>query len=223
MSYNKSSSLYSGTHAGISTSDGSSSSLKTYDTAVAMSSPDDSGGLYAGYGGDAVAIGENSLASGSLSATIVDEGAVTTVEGAVTMIAASDSADETAFASADTEAYIGGAEFTFSYTKEADYSEQGPTGSTALSTSTITTVGYDLQLYGDEEGNPGSTLAEDEVEPSVEPDGSASGVDLEGNVASLDFSVQVVADDSFVMVDAFALTVEDELSVSTIHADLGVN
>lgn len=223
MSYSETSSSYSGTHAGISTSGGSSSSSKTYDTAVTISSPDDSDGLYAGYGGEAVAIGEDTLASGSLSATMVDKGAVATVEGTVTMLAASESTDEAVFASADTEAYIGGAELVFSYTEEGDYSEQGPTGSTAVSTSTTTAIGYDLQLYGHEDYDSGMTLTEEEILPSLEPGGSAPGVDLDGNVASLDFSVVAIADDSLVLVDAFVLAVEDEISVSAIHADLGIS
>lgn len=227
MRHSKSSySTYTGTRAAISSSDSSSSSSETYATAITASSPDYSGGLQAGgyqagYSGEAVAIGEDTLTSGSLSATLADEGAIVTVDGTVTMTAASESTTETAFATADTDAYISGGELTFRYAHEGDHSKQGPTGSTAASTSTTTVTAYDLQPYGGGDDDAGAALVGEEAGPSREPGGSHT--DLDGNVAMVDFSAQAAGDDSLVLVDAFALAVEDEISISAVHADLAVD
>src|SRR5690606_18233157 len=100
-SYN--SSIGSSVNTGIHVSDDSSSSSLTIGTAVTTSSPDDSDGLSAAVGGEALAIGEDTLALGDVSGTMIDDGNVTSVDLSATMIAGSEAGEgDTAFASADT-------------------------------------------------------------------------------------------------------------------------
>src|SRR3546814_7354327 len=80
---------------------------------IATSSPDDSDGLSAVLGGDAIALGEDTLTVGSVSAEMVDGGSATTLSGTVDMLAAAETADgATAQTLADTFADIRSEEHT---------------------------------------------------------------------------------------------------------------
>jgi hypothetical protein len=206
---------------------GESTSSTTYGTALETSSPDSSDGLAASLGGEAVAIGDDTLATGSISAVMADEGDITTLDSAVTMGAASEAADgETAFASADSFTDVFGAEMTFSYTR--DSSQLSGTGSTATAISTTTTTAYNIQVSSSGSDDPsGDTCLEGTADDQPEPDASLTdadgSVDLDGNVASIEFSALAIGDDSLVIVDAFALTIEDELSISAAFVELAVD
>jgi hypothetical protein len=216
--------------SGISTADETSTSSATYSTTVQSSSPDGSDSLAAGYGGEAVAVGDDTLAAGSVSASMVDEGNITTVSGTATAVAASEDSDGAAFASADTFAQASGADFVLVTNRETDSTEASGTGTVAISTSTTTLTAYDLQLSdGGGATSSGSGSPDAPAEANDQPGSSTAsttdggGVDLEGNIATVEFDAEAIGDDSFVTVDAFALTVEGELSVAAVDVVLAVD
>jgi hypothetical protein len=227
MSYTSSSSTSVSSQAGIEMAGGSTSST-TYGTGVQISSPDSSDGLAATLGGEAIATGDDTLATGSISAVMADNGDIATLDSMVTMGAASEAADgDTAFAAADSFTDVVGAEMTFSYTR--DSSQLSATGSTATAISTTTTMAYDIQvsssgIYAPSDDNCLEGAADDQPEPGVSlTDADDGSVDLDGNVAFIDLSALAIGDDSLVMVDAFALTIEDELSISAAFVELAVD
>lgn len=213
-----------------STGDESSSSSTAITTTMATSSPDDSDGLAAAVGGEASALGDDTLAAGSISAAMIDDGSVTSVDLSATMEAVSED-DESAFAWADTFAGVSdGAEVIVGYTVENDSSHQSSTGSTAISTSTTNVTAYDI--HPDTEGDAASQtdsasgddapLTDGQQESrsgSIEDDAS---LDLDGNIALLEVDAVAVGDDSFVGVDAYLFAIEDELSISGADVELGV-
>jgi hypothetical protein len=234
MSYSSSytSSTTSSTATGVvietATDEGTSSSSLTVDMTIATSSPDDSDGLSAVLGGDAIALGEDTLTVGSVSAEMVDGGSVTTLSGTVDMLAAAETTDgATAQALADTFADISsGTEFSFSYTLTTTGNQQSAAGSATTSTSTTGVTAYNLSLSG---GDAGGTFAEtdpivplDTSEPCSAQGGAGDDGDIDGNIAILDFDVLAVGEDTFVGVDAFVLAVEDELSSSSVIVEVAI-
>jgi hypothetical protein len=233
MSYSSSysSSTGSGTSTGVtvgtSTGDESSSSSITVDTTIQTSTPDDSDGLAAAVGGSAAALGEDTLATGSISAELIDGGAVTSADLSATMVAASEAPDgETTDAWTDTFAGVSdGAEVVFGYTVNTQSSEQNATGSTATSTSTTNVTAYDIHpdtggnaVAG---GNPSGT--NDQPESSSPPIDVEGDGGLDGNFAGIEFYALAVGDDSLVEGEFYALVVEDELSTSEGFVVLAVD
>lgn len=236
MSYSSSysSSTNSGTSTGVtvgtSSGDESSSSSITVDITTQTSSPDDSDGLAAVVGGSATALGEDTLATGSISGSLVDGGTVTSADLSATMVAASEDG-ETANAWADTFAGVSdGAEVVFGYTVQTDSSQQGATGSTATSTSSTTVTAYDIDLSDIADSDSGGHVGGDEAPTTNDqPDSSSPPTQVEGdggldgNIASIEFDALAVGDDTVVEVDAFALAIEGELSISEGYEVLAVD
>ena len=220
LSYTTSTS--SSTLTDVSLSDGSSTSSLTYETQLQTSSPYDSGGLAASLGSDAVALGDDTLTSGDVSATVIDEGAVQSVTGTASALAAAQD-DTSAFAAASTSGAIAGAEVSYTLTGASDTTYETPTGTTSLAAST-TTLGAD-NVQSPSEWNDGVTDTSGPVTGTTPIDPLAindASVHLEGNVATADFSGTAIADDSLVSVDAFALAVDGQLSISTVDLTLAV-
>ena len=188
---------------------------------VQQSTPDSSGGLYGGLGGDAVASGEDTLTSADLAASMVDEGTVTTLDAAVTAVAVGQSSGElTAFANASTFATVGGAEYAVSRTQSTGGTSLNDEGSIAYDISTTTIRAYDVPAYNATydstvEASPSSPTEHNEAAPLPDEE---TGFD--GNIALIDFNVVVLGDDTLLLVDAFAISLEDELSISTIYFEL---
>ena len=190
---------------------------------VQQSTPDSSGGLYAGLGGDAVASGEGTLTSADLSASMVDEGTVTTLDAAVTAVAVGQSSgDSTAFADANTYATVSGSEYAVSLTQSTGGTSLNDEGSIAYDISTTTIRAYDVPEYtatydSTVEALPSSPTEYNEAAPLP-----AEETGFDGNIALIDFNVVVLGDDTLLLVDAFAISLEDELSISTIYLELAV-
>ena len=207
---------------GASLSDETSSSSVTVAATLEMSSPDDSEGLSAAIGGEAIASGEDTLTQGSVSATMVDGGGGTSADLSATMTAVAESPDgETAFASADTFAEVSeGADFVFTLQKEIDGSEIDEAGSTATATSTIDVVAFDLSA------SDGQVLEPETVAPAeiVTTDAYVAPAeeDLDGNFATLEFEATAIGENSLVAADVFVIAIEDELSMSAAFIELAV-
>ena len=227
MSYTNHTFRSSANGAGMSVGDGLSSSATHYGTAVHTSSPDNSGGFYAGLSGNAVALGDNTIAASSVSAAMVDHGSISTLDGSVATVAASNaSGDNTAFASADTSADVAGAELAFAYTKDTNSTQQGDMGSVATATSATSLTAYDLHVPGIGDNAFSSdhlSLADSAPAASDQSGSSDASLDLVGNFASTDFTGVAIADNGLVQVDAFALAIDNELSVSSVFMDLAIS
>jgi hypothetical protein len=233
--YQSSTSSTNGAGTTVTMSSGEYSSL--YSTSVSAtvvtSTPDDSDGLAAALGGEAIAVGEDTLAVGSISGMLVDDGSVTTLDGSATTAAASESSEgETAFTDAYTFAEVSdGAEFVLVINQETDISQQSASGNTSTSTSSTTIAAYDLQaistgtqdpvLQAPDAVNNGDASA-DPVADSP-PDESDGALDLEGNIAVIAFNGLVVGEDTYVSTDAFAIAIEDELSLISGFVVLAVD
>jgi type VI secretion system secreted protein VgrG len=215
----------SGTSTGVTntTSTGSSSSSTGITTIVQTSSPDDSQGMSAVLGGEALAGGTNTLTAGNLSGTLIGGGSVTSAELSASMVAASQSSTGTAFAAADTFAGVSsGSEVLVGATIQSASSNQSPTGSVATATSTTNLVAYDI--HPSTGGSTGAgTDATGESDPFAGADYAQASVNIDGNIALIEFNAVAVGDDTFVGVDAFALAVEDELSISGCLIELAVD
>jgi hypothetical protein len=227
-----SSSTSTTTTTNTSTGDETSSSSLTADMTVQSASSDGSDGLSAALGGEAVALGEDTLTVGSVSAEMEDGGAVTTLDGTATMAAASEDPDGEAQALTDTFAEVSdSAEFVFVANVETSSNEQNKEGSTATSTSTTQVTAYNLESSGDEDGDVDAVdpvaddkpTATDASESTNEVSSSSPEADwnIDGNIAIAEFDAIAIGDDSFVNVDAFALAIEDELSASAVAVELG--
>jgi hypothetical protein len=218
----------------MSSGDQSSLLSTSVSTTAQTSTPDNSDGLATSLGGEAIAVGEDTLAVGSISGTLVDGASATTLDGSATMVAASESSGgETAFTDAYTFAEISdGAEFVLVINQETDISQQSASGNTSTSTSSTTIAAYDLQaistgtkdpvLQAPEamNGDDGATAEPMASSPADECDGT---LDLDGNIAVIDFNGLAVGEDTFVSVDAFALAIEDELSLISGFVVLAVD
>ena len=218
-----SSSTVSGTGTGVTntTSTGSSSSSASVATIVQTSSPDESQGMSAQLGGEALAMGENTL-TGNLSGTLIDVGSVTSAELSASMLAATQSPTGPVLAVAGTSATVyGSPEVLVGATIQSTSSNATPTGSVATATSTTNLVAYDIHPTAG-----GSTVvgadAAGENDPFAGADIAHASVDIDGNIALIEFNALVVGDDTLASVDAFALAVEDELSISGGFIELAV-
>jgi hypothetical protein len=218
-------STVSGTGTGVTdaSSTGSSSSSTGVTTVVQTSSPDDSQGMSAVLGGDASAVGTNTLSAGNLSGTLIDGGSATSAQLSASMVAASQSPTGTAVALADTFAGVSeGTEVLVGTTVQSASSTQSATGSAATATSTTNLTAYDIQ-HSTAGGDPVvGTDATGGNDPLAGADFAQANVNIDGNIAQIEFNALVVGDDSFVGVDAFVLAVNDQLSVSSGFIELAV-
>jgi len=156
--------------------------------------------------GDATAIGSDTYTSASVTTDLVDHKHVTQAKGEITALAAADAHDETmALASAYTDLAVSGADKVIIKTiRESGHSDGGEYDYVATQFHVI-----------DNDHKDGSTKVILHEKDIVDTDIALS---LDGNLAQVDFDVQAHASDSYVAVDAFALTLEDQLSISRLMA-----
>jgi hypothetical protein len=206
------------------TSTGSSSSSTDVTTIAQKSSPDDSQGMGVVVGGDAFAQGTDTLTAGNVSGTLIDRGSVTSAELSAAMVAASQSPTGGAIAEASTIAGVSsGSEVVVGATIQSASSTQGRTGSVATATSATNLVAYDIHPSTAGGSTVVGTDATGENDPFAGADYAQASVDIDGNIALIEFNALAVGDDTLVSVDAFALAIEDELSVSSAFIELAVD
>ena len=176
-------------------------------------------------GGESVAVGEETLAAASMTVELDGTGPVGTADGNATFVAVANSAgDESAFATAGSFGALSGADVLVVLTSHTEIIDQGPDESIAVATSAIALYGLDFD----------STIANEspETDPTLDPpaEGQVPGItdlaisdqgyldlgsDIEGNVAILDVTAEVVGANTFVEAAASVLTVADTLSIVT--------
>jgi hypothetical protein len=174
--------------------------------------------------GEATAVGEDTLAVGSMSAAVNGMGSVATAEGGATFAAAASSGTDIAFATADSYGVLNGADLLIVITGNTEIAHQGPDGSLWVATSQTT-------LYGADFDAAASTAAADSadsdlaLDPPAESESAAihdqeflDELDIEGNIAILQVDAQANGSDTLLQVEAGVLAVEDTLS--TVSAQL---
>ena len=212
-----------GTDVTNASSTGSSSTSTGVTTIVETSSRDDSQGMSAVLGGEAVAAGTNTLTAGNLSGTLVGGDSASSAQLSASMVAASQSPTGTPYAAADTFAGVSdGTEALVGTTVQSASSTQGPAGGAATATSTTNLTAYDIHP-STAGGDPvAGTNASGENDPVAGADYAQANVNIDGNIALIEFNALAVGDDSLASVDAVALAVEDTLSVSSGLIELGI-
>jgi hypothetical protein len=207
---------------GTQTLDSYSSQQTLLDASTTGSSSDD-GSLALVLGGEATAVGEDTLADGSMLATVDGTGIVAVASGSAEFEAVAASTDgEAAFATADSYGAVSGADFLVVIGSNSEFVHQEPDESLSLATSQTTIFGLDtnsdssVPLAESTLSDPALLTPMDEADPSQSL--ADSSLAIEGNVATLDVVAYVLGANTMLEVDASLLAVEDTLS--TVNAGL---
>jgi hypothetical protein len=169
--------------------------------------------------GDATAVGEDTLALGSMQAVVDGTGAVTVASGSADFLAAAaGTGDESAFASATSYGELLGTSYLIVIGSNTEILDQDPDGSLWVATSETTLFGLDPDSSGaDFTAEPllgAEALSDTSMVAADEP----YDLSLEGNVAIMDVAAEVSGDDTLLDVEISVLTVEDALS--TLQGEL---
>jgi len=171
----------------------------------------DDGGMVTVLFGDAAAFGRDTLASVEATLGLTDHGNVTKATGVVVAVAISDgSGDGTSFVLADTDVTVSGADKVHIKTSTIPVEQ----GGVSYEISVLT---FNAMDYANKDGE--TTVKIQDKSPEIDHQGHdvlEFTIQLDGNVATAAFDAQTSADNSLTVVDASVLTVQDELSLSTI-------
>jgi hypothetical protein len=217
-----------------STSDGSVTGLDTYQLDLAVQSgagsADGEAGMLVLTGGDATAVGENTVATADVTAWVSSGDTSSEAYASSTLQAAASSPDGTAYAGTSSYSDVyGGADRSFSL----DFNESSLTLTDTTSTTTSVSISQDYAL--DIKSVTGTGSSTDEILssgiPSLDLDLSGSDIAssgsedcgcgdfdlaLEGNLALADMDVLAYGADSLVEVEFSALAIEDQFSSVTV-------
>jgi hypothetical protein len=192
----------------------------------------DGDGMAATLGGDATAVGDDTLAVGTIQGNIVDAGTAVIAEGSASFTAGTEtSGGDLAYASASTYGESSPADTLVIVTSTSSESLQTPDTSKWTETSKTDLLAIDLTLSNASDTSDGFNVStgggSDQQSSFLEGSGSiapddALPSDLDGNLAMIVVDATAYADDSLVLVDASALTIENELSVISGYAWFGV-
>ncbi|MEP9377231.1 hypothetical protein ABLE91_10980 [Aquabacter sp. CN5-332] len=186
-------------------------------------------------GGDATAVGENTLATANVTATVSGNEDVQSAYGSAAFSAwGSGPADAGVFATAVSYgAVYGDADYGFSLNYTSESSSQNGDTIEWESTSITEVFALDIDGVPTQSSDASDSAAQQpppedpQPEPSgFDPDWAGCGCDpiddwgggVDGNVAIFDVFAEAVGDNSLVEVEVAALTVEDQLSTVTVVA-----
>jgi len=165
--------------------------------------------LVTNLGGEATAIGENTLATGTVDSKITDKGAVTKAKGTVTASATVQSAnDDLTYTTAYTYAEIDGADHFKTKTKTTyTYSESN--GEKTVTETSVTKFHAIAK-----EPEKGAKISEYHTVQDDTGDAASwyAGGAIDGNVAAVSIDAQAYGENSYVGVETSVLAVEDQLS-----------
>ncbi|WP_230532358.1 hypothetical protein [Microvirga roseola] len=185
---------------------------------------------------DATAVGDDTVAALSAEGSLTTSATTNSAQGSITASAASTSPDQ-AYASATSSTdLIGGAEYSVSLNYGSTLVNQDEAGTSATSTSTssmfaltveeptFSTVAVeDLQIpIAESSGGPEEDMLVLEAS-TASVDGSCDFSedcedDWDGNIAIFETDLTVYAQDSYVALDLYAFTVEDQISSINMSA-----
>lgn len=158
--------------------------------------------------GDALAVGENTAVSGTISVTTTDVGPVTrsTAEATFTAMAQSPEGGD-AYAVADTSATADGADLLITHSTNTTGTDDSGGLATMTATSTTSLFALDIEAVD----LPVGTIS---VEPTTWHDDPCLTGIIDGNVATLDASVQATGENTLAGVDMSVMTTDVISSVS---------
>jgi hypothetical protein len=220
--------------AQTSPEEGTTVAIQSQETVIAIESgtpeSDAPDGMAVLLGGEATAVGENTTAVGIIEGQIADVGGAQIAEGSATFAASGQTSnDAPAYAFAESYVAISEADTTVLITSKTSETLQSADGSSWAETSTTEFLGIEVDLLtssslsaagGPEEGPEEQWLSPD-ADSTMQSDEIASAP-VDGNLAVIIVDVQAYAEDTLVLVDVFALVIEDELSVVSGSALFGV-
>lgn len=212
MTFSMTTSSSIGASASLATASADTQTLDSYGTqqtlVVSSGAPSGDGSLTLVMGGEATAIGDDTLALGSMSVDLDGTGLTNSVSANTSSVAAATaSGDDPAFATAWTSAAVSGMGHSVVIGSSTEIVQQGPEGSYWFASSETTIYGFDLDaddVSGDE-----ALLSEAVDSPMSSADPWLS---LDGNVAMMEASANVYGENTLLDVQVSLLTVEDMLS-----------
>jgi hypothetical protein len=166
-----------------------------------------SGGLDVTVGGAAVAVGQNTSATGDVNLDVVDRPHFTVAHGTAEFTAAATSpTGQTAAADAQTGAAATGADLVLIFTRQGSGYTSASNGNSAYDTSTTNIFALDLKHVD----LPGGGIV---IEHTVGFTGSAPKMLLRGNYASANSEGFVESGNAMLSTATNALTVENQFSL----------
>jgi hypothetical protein len=195
-------------------------------------------GMSMAIGGDATAVGEDTLAVAEVSAFLGDDGSVQIASGSAEFLAIGEG-DPGAYAGAYSYVdFVGDADHAITLNVSVAEYVQEPDQAAWYASSETTLFAMDIDGIPVGETTSDAVLPEPEEplnppeeplelpEMSVDPSCGCSDGDpayvVEGNVAWFDVSAAAVAENTLVTADFSALTVEDQFSTATVAVILGI-
>jgi hypothetical protein len=215
---------------------GSTLQTQNDDTSIGIQTgsldPESGDGTIAILGGEAIAVGEDTAAIGTIEGEITDVGTAVIAQGSASFAATGQaSGGDLAYASASTYGEASPADTLVTVTSTTSETLQTSDTSTWTETSTTNLLAVDLDLSNTSGGSDATdgtddsgsdqqsgSLDADEPPPSDERNSDS----LDGNLAIIEIDATAYADDTLVLVDASALAIEDELSVIGGYVWFGV-
>ncbi len=210
-------------------------SVQTLETAqTTLQAPGPSSGSTSGMvlttGGEATAVGTDTLATGDVKGSLTQNGPVTVAIADATFSAAALSTDGTgAYTSASSFAEVSGADILV--TSQLTFTTLTTVGDTTLATDTSKSTLVAIDLAGiDLPGGPLNididtdlAIATAIATPSASSSGGYDGPELSaGNVALLQVDTIAQAPDTLIEVGSAVLTIEDQLSTVAASAVLAI-
>ncbi|UEM24584.1 hypothetical protein JL100_030695 (plasmid) [Skermanella mucosa] len=181
----------------------------------------DQSGVTTVLGGEATAVGQDTLAEGKATLQVKDLGAVTVVKGTASFGATAQSTGgSTAYATADSFADVSGADIVITRTKSTSNTTENGDSTTWTETSTTRVLAIDIEGITlpktlDLSAGLSKVLSKIQGFKAIKkPD----PVDLDGNVAKVQIDVLVEGENTYADVGTSVLTVEDTLS--TVNASI---
>jgi hypothetical protein len=183
-------------------------------------------------GGEAIAVGEDTAAIGTIEGEIADVGTAVIAQGSASFTATGQaSGGDLAYASASTYGEASPADTLVNITSTTSETLQTSDKSTWTETSTTNLLAVDLDLSNTSGGSDAANGTDDSDsdqqsgsldadEPTPSDESTSDGLD--GNLAAIEIDATAYADDTLVLVDASALAIEDELSVIGGYVWFGV-
>jgi hypothetical protein len=130
-------------------------------------------------GGEATAVGDDTLALGNMQTTLDTTGSVTSAYGSATFVAAAESeGDQTAFATAASYGSLSGMDVLIVTTSNTQFTQEGPDGSLWVATSETTLYGVDFDSLGTDGSTSSTDLPPDE---GLDTTGDPTADDLGGS------------------------------------------
>ena len=175
----------------------------------------DTSDIVADFGGEATAVGEDTYSAISMTGRAADVGLVSYAVGKMsTTAAATTSGDSTAFASTTSYADIVGADLVLIFNEHGELAPLAG-ADVAYSTSTTTFIAIDLEFW---DGAPGPIV----IEASREKRYDTAQIEIHGNTATVEASLQAVGKDTLVLIDSSALAIENTLSAAATLGMIGL-